>query len=208
MTHQQDQLQELAEIRSMMERSSKFTSLPGFAAIMAGLYALACAVVAYAVFRFNPDTLLMSEMQYMDSIMKLTAVYMLGVLTLFLSVGTALFLSVRKAENTGQKPGTATSRRLMLNMAVPLFAGGILVLIFMSKGLVGLIAPSTLIFYGLALFSAGKFTYDEVQTLGISQLILGLAAACFISYGLLFWAIGFGIMHIIFGVYIHFRHER
>jgi hypothetical protein len=208
MTYQQDRLQELVEIRSMMERSSKFTSLPGFAAILAGIYALAGAAAAYTIFSFNPDTLQISETQIRDSIMKLTGAYMLGILTLFLSVGTAMFLSVRKAERSGEKPWTATSRRLLVNMAVPLFAGGILVLIFMAKGLIGLIAPSTLIFYGLALFSASKFTYHEVQTLGIIQLILGLLATCFISNGLLFWAIGFGIVHIIFGIYIHFRYER
>ena len=73
MEQQHDYIRDISEIRSMMERSSKFTSLPGFAAIMAGVYALACAVAAYTVFRFNPDTLLMSETQYMDSIMKLTA---------------------------------------------------------------------------------------------------------------------------------------
>lgn len=93
-------------------------------------------------------------------------------------------------------------------MAIPLIAGGLLILIFISKGLIAFIAPFSLLFYGLALFTAGKFTYDEVKFLGMIQMALGLLSSCFVEYGLLIWAIGFGIVHIIYGVYIHYRYER
>lgn len=93
-------------------------------------------------------------------------------------------------------------------MVIPLATGGILILILISKGLLGLIAPLTLIFYGLALLNASKFTFEEVKYLGIIEIMLGLAASYFIGYGLLFWAAGFGFMHIIYGIYMHLRYEK
>jgi len=93
-------------------------------------------------------------------------------------------------------------------MAVPLLAGGILILILLSKGNIGLIAPLTLLFYGLAIYNASKFSYDEMKFLGLIQVGLGLAGCWFIDYGILLWAIGFGVVHIVYGIYMHFRYER
>jgi hypothetical protein len=93
-------------------------------------------------------------------------------------------------------------------MAVPLVTGGILIVVLISKSLLGLIAPLTLLFYGLALYNAGKFTYDEVKFLGMVQIGLGLISSWFIEYSLLFWAIGFGVVHIVYGIYMYFRYER
>ena len=63
MKEEQNYIQDIAEMRSMMERSSKFLSLSGLAGIMAGIYALSGAYIAYKVFYFNPD-----EMVYSNSI--------------------------------------------------------------------------------------------------------------------------------------------
>ena len=204
----QEHIKELTDIRSMMERSSRFLSLSGFAGILAGIYALLGAALAYTLFKFNPNTLLVTEPPYRDSIMNLTGAYMLGLLVLCLSVGTAMLLSAKRARNRGEQSWNATSRRLLLHMAVPLMAGGILVLILTSKGAIGLVAPITLIFYGVALFSASKFTYDEIRLMGIVQMVLGLLGVMFIPSGLLFWVLGFGVTNIVFGIYIHFKYER
>jgi hypothetical protein len=93
-------------------------------------------------------------------------------------------------------------------MAVPLVAGGILTLILISKGFAGFMAPLTLIFYGLALYNASRFTFEVVKFLGLIQITLGLLASCFVSYGLLFWALGFGVAHIVYGIYIYYRYEK
>jgi hypothetical protein len=93
-------------------------------------------------------------------------------------------------------------------MAVPLIVGGLLILVMISRGLVGLVAPMSLIFYGLALYNASQFTYEEVRSLGLIQIVLGLLGAYFVSYGLLFWAIGLGVAHIVYGIYMHYRYER
>ena len=78
----------------------------------------------------------------------------------------------------------------------------------MSNGLTGLIAPLTLLFYGLALYNAGTYTIFEVRLMGMIQIALGLINCWFIEFGLIFWAIGFGIVHITYGIYMHFRYER
>lgn len=208
MSEERDYSRDLAEIRSMMERSSKFMSLSGLAGVMAGIYALAGAYIAYSYFGFNPDKIVYSPATPGSLSSSLPQVTGLALLVLILAIGTAIYLSSRKAERRGEKAWNATSRRLMANMAVPLLAGGILVLVFLSKDLIGLIAPSTLLFYGLALYNASKFTFDDLKFLGLIQMALGLASFYFIAFGLLLWAIGFGVVHIFYGIYMHFRYER
>jgi len=201
MKEEQDYIQDIAEIRSMMERSSKFLSLSGWAGILAGIYALIGAWIAYSLFEFHPDEILYTYTDLMNVILTAGG-------GLALALISALLDSRRKARKNEQKAWNATSRRLLASMAVPLFAGGLLIVILISKGLIGLVAPLTLLFYGLALYNAGSFTIREVRLMGFVQMILGLLNVVFIGYGLLFWAIGFGAVHIIYGIYMHFRFER
>lgn len=208
MKEEQDYIRDIAEIRTMMERSSKFLSLSGWAGILAGIYALAGAVIAYKFFAFNPDKILYSPSDAERLSAGLLKVVLLAAVVLVLAISTAVILSTKQANKRGEKIWNATSRRLLINMAVPLVAGGILILILLSKDLIGLLAPVTLLFYGLALFNAGKVTYAEIKFLGLIQIVLGLLGAYFVSYSLLFWAIGFGIFHIVYGIYIHFKYER
>ncbi|WP_017730520.1 hypothetical protein [Nafulsella turpanensis] len=208
MKKEQDYIRDLAEIRSMMERSSKFLSLSGWAGIMAGIYGLLGAYVAYEVFQFNPDQIIYSTVEADSLSSGFLKVMVLAMVVLILAVGTAIYLSSKKAEKRGEKAWNPTSRQLLSNMAVPLVAGGILILILFSKDLIGLIAPLTLLFYGLALYNASKYTYEDVKYLGLIQIGLGLISTYFIEYSLLFWAVGFGVVHIVYGLYMHFRYER
>ena len=203
---EQDYIKDIAEIRSMMERSSKFLSLSGWAGIMAGIFALAGAWLAYSGLYFNPD-----ELVYRlpgNPISGLLQLVLLALGILILAIGTAVYLSFKKAGINGEKLWNPTARRLVIAMAVPLIAGGIFILILISHGLTGLMAPCSLIFYGIALVNAGRYTFKELKTLGLIQIVLGLLGAWFIGYGLLFWALGFGIFHIIYGIYMHFKYEQ
>ncbi len=208
MKEKKDYIQDIAEMRLMMERSSKFLSLSGWAGIMAGIYALAGAWIAWKFLDFHPGET--GYNSYAAGIIPsgLQKLILLATLILVMALSTAIFLSYRKSVKRGEQIWNATARRLLFNMAVPLVAGGLLILIFIFKGLIAFIAPFTLLFYGLALFTAGKFTYDEVRFLGMIQIALGLISSWYVEYGLIFWAIGFGIVHIIYGVYIHIRYER
>lgn len=208
MNKEQDYFRDLAEIRSMMERSSKFLSLSGLAGIMAGIYALVGAYMAYKIFDFNPVEMASGTGQPEALSPNLPDIITLAIGVLALAFGTAFFLSHKRAAARGEKVWNPTSRRLLAHMAVPFLTGGILILILVSKGLTGLAAPLSLLFYGLALYNASRFTYGEVRILGIVQMALGLAGSYFVEYGLLCWAVGFGGVHIVYGVYMHFRYER
>jgi hypothetical protein len=208
MKEKQDYIRDIAKVRSMMERSSKFLSLSGFACIMAGIYALGGAYIAYKVFGFNSNGIGYGAPGSADLSGELIKVIFLATLVLFLALGTAIFLSSRKAAKRGEKLWNPATKLVLINMAVPLIVGGLLILVMISRGLVGLVAPMSLIFYGLALYNASQFTYEEVRSLGLIQIVLGLLGAYFVSYGLLFWAIGLGVAHIVYGIYMHYRYER
>jgi hypothetical protein len=208
MKTEQEYIRDLTEIRSMMERSTKFLSLTGWSGIMAGIYALIGAYIAFQLLRFNGRDAVLNTPDTQQLSANGPELILLSVSILVLAVGTAVFLSFRKSRERGERLWNATARRMVVNMAIPLFTGGVFILILFSKGLLDLIAPCMLLFYGLALLNASKFTFGEMRDLGIIQIVLGLAASYFAVYGLVFWAIGFGLMHIGYGIYMHVRYEK
>lgn len=201
-------INDLADIRSMMERSSKFMSLSGWAGAVAGCYALIAAAVTYFYFGVNPTRLTYTAETDPEFLSALPGVVLTGLITMFLAISTAIVFSSKNSSRKGESAWNAASRQLTVNMAGPLLSGASLIIIMMSMGLYGLVAPLTLIFYGLALFHAGKFTFDDVKFLGIIQILLGLIAARYLEYSLPIWAIGFGLVHIVYGTYMYYRYER
>lgn len=203
-----DYARDLIEIRSMMERSTKFLSLSGLAGVMAGIYALAGAWISYQVLGFDPGGQVYSSNSSGHLSPTLPRVVLLAIAVLILALGTAFYLSWKKATKSGEKFWNATTRRVISAMAVPLIAGGLLILALIAKGLIGYMAPLSLVFYGLALYNAGKFTYEEVKYMGLIEIGLGLFSAFYIEYGTVCWAAGFGLVHIIYGIYLHYKYEK
>lgn len=208
MKKEQDYIRDIAEMRSMMERTTKFMSLSGLAGVMAGIYALSGAYLAYRYFGFDPVSQDFRYTEMAEGSAGSPAILLLAIAVLVLALGTAIFLSYKKANRRGEKLWNPTSRRLLINMSIPLFSGGILILILLSKGLGELSAGLSMIFYGLSLYTAGKFTYEDIRSLGLIQIVLGLLGTYFIEYSLIFWAFGFGVLHIVYGIYMHYRYER
>ena len=204
MKNEQDYIRDLTEIRSMMERSSKFLSLSGWAGVMAGIYALAGVFFASNFLHFDAAEIQAPGIRTYD----LLQVISVAVVVLALALGTAILLSGRNAASKGERSWNATSRRLLSYTSVPLIAGGILSLIFISKGLIVFVPALTMLFYGLALYIAGNFTFGEIRYLGILQVILGLFAAAFPGNGIWLWAAGFGVLHIVYGIYIHYKYQQ
>ena len=202
MKKEQDYFRDLVEIRTMMERSSKFVLLSGWSGIMAGIYALAGAYIANRYYDFSPQTIANGSNESLKQVVPL-ALVVLG-----FALSTAVYFSSKKAKKRGERLWNPTARQLLISMAVPFLVGGILILILISAGLIGLVAPFSLIFYGLALFNASNFTYQVVKVLGLTELALGLLGAYFVDYGLILWVLGFGVAHIIYGVYVYYRYER
>jgi uncharacterized membrane protein YidH (DUF202 family) len=208
MKTEHDYTRDVTEIRSMMQRSTKFLSLTGWSGIMAGIYAVLGAYFANKFISNNSDSENYDSINLLELSGSALNLFLLAVSILILAIGTALFLSYRKTRKINEKLWNPSARRLVISMAIPLVTGGIFIVLLLSNGMFDLIVPSTLIFYGLSLSSASNFTYDEIKFLGIIEIVLGLIALCFNGDGLLFWAIGFGIMHIIFGIYLHLRYDK
>lgn len=193
-------LEDIKDIKEMMNKSSRFISLSGMAGVSAGILALIGAYLAYDIVYAEQDYL-----NYRKAVLDISSLLqLLGIAigVLLLSFGAAYYFSSRKAKSQNQPIWNRGTKLLLGNLMIPLATGGILCLIFLLKGYIGFIAPFTLIFYGLALVNASKYTLSQIKTLGILEIILGLIATHFIGYGLLFWAAGFGVLHIFYGLLI------
>jgi general stress protein CsbA len=199
-------LKDLRDIREMMTRSTQFISLSGLSGVMAGIYALAGAWIANGMLETHRQ---ISPYQYVILESKTFMGIVLTALTvLVLSVGTALVMTSLKARKAGESVWNVASKRLMINFLIPLVTGGIFALLLLRNGTYGLIAPVTLIFYGLACVNASKYTFRDVRYVGITMIILGLLATEFSGYALEFWAFGFGVCHIVYGLIMHFKYDR
>lgn len=200
----QKYIDDLNEIKDIMSRSSKFISLSGLSGVFTGIFALLGAYFAYQMVFIDQDYLGYERAAATNE--NLTVLLIIALITLALSLGAGIFLSIRKAKKNNQKLWDLQTKRLLINLLIPLITGGIFCLILLFNGYVGIIAPLTLIFYGLALVNASKYTFKEVRSLGIAEIILGLIATYFIGFGLLFWSIGFGVLHIIYGIIMKIRY--
>jgi hypothetical protein len=205
---------DLAAIRSVMERSSKFISLSGLSGILAGIYALVGAAVAYLVVYndappYTDNEALGSGVIHARDYSFITIeLFIVALVVLVASIVTGFILTKNKARRKGQAIWGKVSQSLLFYMAIPLVSGGALIFIFLLRGYYGIVSPASLIFYGLSLVSASNFTFTMVKYLGVCEIILGLIAACLPGFGLLFWAIGFGLLHIIYGSMMYLRYDR
>lgn len=195
-------LQDIHEIKNMMNRSSQFISLSGLSGILAGVYALIGAFVANLILDKHVGRYVTLESSTFKNII-LTAF-----IVLILSVITAVILSAVKAKKQGEKIWNTASKRLIINFLIPLVTGGIFALLLLKNKSYGLIAPVTLIFYGLACINASKYTLRDVRYLGITITVLGLLATNYSGNALYFWAFGFGFCHILYGTIMYFKYDR
>jgi hypothetical protein len=211
MKQNQEPIQQLNEIRNLMERSSRFISLSGLSGVSAGIIALIGAGVAFFYLDFDQRYFVINryfaEMSYLKLGNSWLFITLDALIVLLLALFSGVYFTTRKSRKQGLKVWDNTARRMLINLFIPLSTGGIFCLILLYHHLIFLVAPATLIFYGLALLNASKYTLHEIRGLGISEIILGLMAAWLVGYGLLFWAIGFGVMHIFYGLMMYFRYE-
>src|SRR5690606_34816678 len=198
---------DLASSRTMMERAGKFISLSGMSGVMAGIYAIIGAVAAYRAV-YYPTSPLAYRIESIQEASIVTKLSIIAALVLIASIGTGLWLSHHKARKHNTNLWNTTTKTLMINLAIPLITGGLFILILLSGGHYGIAAPACLIFYGLALINASANLYDEVRYLGYCEIILGLIAAYLAGYGLLFWTLGFGVLHIVYGAVMYYRYDK
>jgi len=210
---QEEHLRNLGEIRSLMERSSRFISLSGLSGVAAGILALIGAGFAYLYTGLTPfDS---ARVFYLEAVnsgkwgMDYRTFFLLDFgLVLISALACGIFFTTRKAKRKGQKVWDKLVVKLLVSLAIPLLAGAIFCVALHWHGLVYMIAPTTLVFYGIALINGSKFTLRDIYYLGITEVALGLIALFLPGYGLDFWAIGFGVLHIVYGLLMWFKYEK
>lgn len=201
-------LNDLKDIRRIMERSSRFISLSGLSGVAAGICALIGAIIAYNMLNnyygsynsrgfFSGDDFSLLKIRF-----GLLAGGVFGV-----AFTASFYLTWRKAKTQGQPIWDHTSKRLAWNMLVPLVTGGVFILGMLRYDAWLFVAPACLIFYGLALVNASKYTLNDIRYLGYCEIFLGLINMYFPGYGLWFWAMGFGVLHIIYGIAMWRKYE-
>ncbi len=203
-------LDSITEIRTIMERSSKFLSLSGLSGIAAGVTATIAGAIVYFVPNFG-----ISEMPKglaFDSVLPTYRIFnylVLAIATFIVAVTLAFIFTRRNAKSKNLPIWDKTAKSLTIELAIPLIVGGLFVLIqLLYFKIVILAAPTMLIFYGLALFSASKYTVSDTRWLGVAEISLGLIALIFFGYGLLYWVIGFGLFHIIYGTALYLKYDN
>ena len=197
-----DYLKDISEIKNMMNKSSRFISLSGLSGILAGIYAIIGATIAYWLVTTSQRGYLI-----LDGEIFRICVFILLMVALF-SIVTAIILTTRKAKKNGVKIWDATSKRLVVNFLIPLVVGGLYILIILGQEKYGQTGGLMLIFYGLALVNASKYSIGDIRYLGYIEIVLGLLGALYPGYGFWFWVLGFGVMHIIYGTWMHFKYDR
>lgn len=190
-------IDDIRHIRSMMERSSKFLSLSGMSGVSAGTIALLGAIVAY--FILEGKLSITGSLLY--DLILITAV------VLVCSAWAGFYFSARKAHKHNSKFWMPVTWQILLDFSIPMIIGGLICFIFIFKHLSYLILPFMLIFYGISLIYASARTYRDIKILGVCEVILGLVAIAVDQYGLLFWAIGFGVLHIVYGIVMYYKYD-
>lgn len=199
--------QDLAEIKSMMERSTRYLSLSGLAGVLAGIYALIGSSLAYYWLYF-PNSPIGNDQAFRLDEGVLTKLILTAIAVLTLSIATAWILSQKNHKKTASQLWTPAGKRFMQALFIPVAIGGLFCFALLHQGFSMFITSATLIFYGLGLFNASQFTLSDIKYLGFSQAALGIIAAFFPEFGLVIWALGFGLLHIIYGSVMYYKYDQ
>ncbi|MFH1000744.1 MAG: hypothetical protein V1783_07870 [Bacteroidota bacterium] len=198
-------IEDLKEIKDIMNRSTRFISLSGLSGVSTGITALIGVSLAYLLIFKQQNYLVYPAVDLNGKNLAYLLIIAIG--TLMLSIGMAIFFTTSKTKKRGQNIWDSQTKRLLINLIIPLTTGGILSLMLIFKGYLGIVPPLTLIFYGLALVNGSKYTLPDIRNLGLIEIILGLIAFQLIQFSLLFWAIGFGLMQIIYGIIVQRKYK-
>ena len=211
MNNQSDQpLEDIRVIRKLMEESSRFLSLSGLSGIVAGVAGIAGAIIAHLIITGNSphtDWCLRPLAGGEAGTAPAAKLFAAMAVVLVVAFSGAVILSSRKAKRSGIKAWTPVTRRMLISLLIPLAAGGLFVLFTVRTVPANVTAASTLIFYGVAMMSAGKFTFGEIHWLGVLEVVTGLACLLLPQWTIIIWAAGFGVIHICYGLFMHLRYR-
>jgi len=213
-----ESLETLQDIRRMMERSSRFISLSGLSGVSAGICALIGAYIAHGwivayyggvtVRGVDPGSIGRHGYMHDEAEGLKWKLIGLAIAVLAAALLSSTFFTWRRARKSNLPIWDVTSKKLFINMLIPLVAGGLFVLGMLYHADWDYVAPTCLVFYGLALVNASKYTLTDIRYLGFLEIILGCISMYFLHWGLYFWTIGFAALHIIYGLIMWWKYER
>ncbi|HEY0433945.1 MAG TPA: hypothetical protein VGC95_08735 [Chitinophagaceae bacterium] len=201
---QSQTLQELSDIRKLMQRSSRFLSLSGLSGVAAGVCGLCGAYAAVAIIdaRSKAHAGIDTDGGLENSLMLLGGVVFIAALSL------AFLFTWKRAKRINLPVWDLAARNLLWNLAVPLLAGGLFILSLIYNGDWEYISPACLVFYGLGLVNASKYTVSDIRYLGYLEIVTGLLNLWMPAYAVYFWAAGFGVLHIVYGLVMWAKYEK
>ena len=202
--------EDIQSIRKLMEASSRFLSLSGLSGIVAGFLGLAGAVAAQILITKIPapaDWYMRPFAEGPDGYREFLPLLAVMAAVLVMAFSGAVLFSSRKARKSGHRAWTPVTRRMLASLLIPLGAGGFFILLTAATVPAAVTVASTLIFYGLAVVSAGKFTFGEIHWLGVIMVMAGLICLALPQYCIIIWAFGFGLLHIGYGLFMHLRYR-
>ncbi len=206
MDAQNESLQELQHIKRMMERSTRFSSLSGLSGIAAGICALAGIWLVIQEIAAWKQQHLGNPGAAKDALA--TRLLLIAVATFLAALITSFIFIYLRCKKLAIPVFGLSARRVIINISIPLFVGSLFICRLATSGAFLLIPPACLIFYGLALINASKYTLDEIRYLGFTEIVIGILNLWILGYGLIFWGIGFGLGHILYGIIIWWKYEK
>lgn len=209
-SHSHASLETLQDIRNIMDRSARFVSLAGMSGIWAGAVALAGAYIAHNLLQ-KPGYEYIGktrgdELQNFDQIT--VNLLLLGIGVFAVALAGAFYFTWKKAKRNNHSLWNNASRQLLVQTFFPMLAGGVFSFSFIYHGAGMFVAPACLVFYGLALISGSRHTLSDIRYLGMLDVALGCCSLFFPGFGLIFWALGFGVLHIIYGAMMWNKYDK
>ena len=175
-------------IRETMERSKVFTSVPGYGGALMGATAIGAAIVAH----------------HQPLIGNWLIVWLVEAALAF-AVG--LFALWQKSKNSGESLVSVPARKFASAFAPPIIAGVVLTALFYYRGFFEFLPCAWLTLYGTAVVTGGAYSVRIVPVVGWIFVALGAVAAFApASWGNVLMALGFGVLHIVFGLIVARRY--
>lgn len=210
-------IEDLQEIRKMMENSTRFLSLSGLSGVSAGVIALVGTYLAWLEFDHFDKMYVANSLAGTTRMAENKLMWNIGLMAiavLVLALLSGFIFTWLKARKNKQKLVTKVSFRMLRSLFVPLVMGGLFIIAAIYQKMFFIIIPCTLIFYGMALLNASKYVQDDLKYLALSEMILGIMALFTFEFSaegltrlMIYWALGFGFMHIIYGAILYFRYD-
>ncbi|HTQ63485.1 MAG TPA: hypothetical protein VMI12_01735 [Puia sp.] len=201
-------LDTLRDIKKIMERSSRFISLSGLSGLSAGICAVVGGYIAHDwIESYNHNNRAGLRLAESSHDLK-NKLILLALAVLIAALAFSFYFTWNKAKKNNLPIWDHTSKKLLINLLIPLGTGGLFVIGMLYHNAWQFVAPSCLVFYGLALVNASKYTLTDIRYLGLLEIILGIINLYFAEYSLYFWAIGFGLLHIIYGLIMWWKYDK